>query len=65
MNKLLTILLTSLFAVTLSMGAMAADTAKPMGQAAAVATSTAPADAKAPAKVVHKSHKKHEGQKAK
>ena len=65
MNKLLSVLLTGFFAATLSMGAMAADTAKPMGETAAAATSTVPADAKAPVKVVHKSHKKHEAQKAK
>ena len=65
MNKLLSVLLTGLFAATLSMGAMAADAAKPTTEAASAATSTPTPDAKAPAKAEHKSHKKHEAQKAK
>ena len=69
MNKLLSALLTGIFAATLSMGAMAADTAKPadlkQSEAASAATSTPAPDAKAPAKAAHKSHKKHEATKAK
>lgn len=63
MNKLLSILLTGFFATTLSMGAMATDVAKPAGDMVAAATSTT-TDAKTPAKMTHKSHKKHEGQKS-
>ena len=69
MNKLLSVLLAGLFAATLSAGAMAAD-ATPMpapgaASAAAAATATPGAEAKAPAKVGHQSHKKHANHKAK
>ncbi len=63
MNKLLTLLLTGIFASTLSIGAMAAD-ATPAKEAAAAATAPA-SNAKAPVKAMHRSHKKHVNQKLK
>lgn len=65
MNKLLSVLLTGLITATLSMGAMAADASKPLTEGASAVTSTTASHAKTPAKTMHKSHKKHETQKAK